>query len=563
TLFIIGGCLIAFIVILFLGIYLTNRQGKAEVVAKVGGQAITKPMVDQELSAFNSLVLVTPVARDIATKYMVDCRIAFLEGEKNNLSVSDEEVTASIKLVLGDVYNDYSEQQQQVTRDHIKCELIKQKVQDKEVTSVNGKYLALNILNSSDAKKTEEAAKKIADDLSSGTTTYLAAKTALEGDPVYGTVALKKYNPVISGNFDKYLFQNNMGIFGDSGLKSDVLGSLSGEKNKEKDANVAAIAAKQTLNKTPASSMDRWVVVQATDYLSSEYLSIEEFQKAKYKEYKATYKSSETNTNVNLAEENYSINTDQSNWFDKNTYYVKLGYLDKSGVAQPIALKPSIKESIYVTDSLEVKKSNNFTPIGNGYYMTQEGVKTPTMIALLNTIDPSVAENYPDDTFVKDGYWKWVRKDGSSEKEVKMGNETYDTANLNELKSNGVTTANEFLWVPKYQIVPMVSLIGPSSDALVRPESVSLIAQVTNTELEAQTKIKFRYRLASDTLWQESPEGEPRFFGDNRVNREYNIKNLESGEKYEWQAKAIDQKGVESDWTLANSFYTLKDKQLE
>ncbi|MDD5693257.1 MAG: SurA N-terminal domain-containing protein [Patescibacteria group bacterium] len=563
TLLVIGGFLLAFIVILAIGIVIALQPGKSKVVAKVGGQKITKTEVDAELSAFKNLALVTNAERDAATKYLVDCQIASLEGEKNNIAVTEEEVNTNIKTVIGKVYNDYSDKQQQVTQDHIKCELTKQKVQEKEVTAVNGDYLALNILESANAKKTEDAAKKIADDLNNGTTTFAVAKAALEADPAYGIAAMSKYNPVISETFDKYYFQNNMGIFSDSGLKKDTINAINsaGSSTTEKTtAKVKAFAAKQTLSKIPASSMNRWVVVQINDFSSNKYYTIPEYQKALYKTYKASYLSSETNKNIDLATLDSSINTDQTNWFDKNTYYIRLTYLDKTGVRQPIILKPAIKESAYVTDSLEVKAGNNFLPLGNGFYVTQDKLKSPTMIALINNIDPSVAENFPDDSFTKDGYWQWLRKDKSTEKEVKTGNEVYDTATLNGLKNNGVTTMNEFLWVPKYQIVPMIAMVGPSNDALVQPEGVGLVAQVTNTELETQTKLKFRYRMINEKIWQES-DWTPRFFGDNRVNREYSVSNLNQGKKYEWQVKAIDQKGVESDWTSSMTFYALSGKQ--
>ena len=566
-----AGISLAVILFLIFGGYFLGKYLKSpKTVAKVGKEKITETDLAMEL-AFNSKAP-TDQEKLVALKQLINCKIAQNEADKLDITVSDAEVGKSITDVIGDKYDKYSDFQKDVIRDDTRCRILEFKVRDHYVAWADGNYLAINVpANDVEADSQAEAlATQLANDISNGKIKFDQAKAQLTANSAFGS----SKNSLISSSFDKNSFLNNYDIFSDQAVKASVfdylktapsgdtaaynfssfIGQVFAEGETTPVYALPAIVQKQTVKTSDGKTASRLLVIDVNNKQQGEFASYDDYTKAKYKEYKVSYKiNSELNskkdkTNVALASAGVSD-------LGLNQFVAGIYYIDQKGNKIPLDLTSGGKSnaSVNINGSQGVMEKAS-----TDKYTYSSDKKGTTQILLPQTVDNKVAQNLPQNMNSASGYWSWDARgtsDGSQGSVINTG--TNKAFSLGTITNTGKAHYNEFVWRSSYLTPTSVTLLSPDNGALLLANNVLVQAEVSSKQVNSY-KIMVRYKPTNNSKWLET-SWHPGIFTISGTPQTFELKDLKKATKYEWQAKSTSVDGAEDDWTSSSTFMTARD----
>ncbi len=566
----IGAIFAVAVLIIVGGFFLGRYLAGPKTLAKVGDQKITEDDLAMEFVFSNKKP--SDQEKLTALKQLVNCKIAQNEAGKLNLKVSDAEVNQSIKNVIGPDFSKYTDLQKNVVRDDTRCRILEYKVRDYYIAWADGNYLAINVPADDVVadSQAEVLADQLATDITNGKIKFDQAKNQVESNPSLNTTV---------SSFDKNAFLNNYDIFSDAAVKTSVFDYLkvapSGDKTTSKSSLLAllvgqasaegetapifalpAIVQRQAVKTGDSKIASRYLVIDVNNKQKGEYSSYDDFLKAKYKEYNVSYK---INSKLNSKKDNNNVALSTGGVKDltQNQFVTGVYYIDQKGNKVPLDLTANGKTNLELSVN---NNQSNFQKTTTDKYTDSSNKTGQTQILLPEKISSTVASNLPQNISNVSGYWRWdVREHvtANDENSTTLGsNKIY---NLGNISDTGKTYYNEFVWVSSYVIPAPANLISPPNGSLLAANRVVVKAEVQTTSLNSY-KIKVRYKPINDSKWLETG-WHPGEFIISGTPQEFDLNNLKTATKYEWQAKSLSVDGAESDWSTSSSFATARGKE--
>lgn len=284
------------------GLWYYYKVVNKDVLAVVGSEKITRQDLNQALfgidfagSATNPGSAGNAEAQKILLAELVERSVVKQEAEKRGVTVSDTDVKAAA-LVSEPDFENRSSEEQAVILEVAKSQLLKEALRTKIQTYVDGgyilvrfdKYLGNNNDTAKYAKEKTEATTYVAtlkSDLSTGKTTFAKAQEAVLAHPTFGTTAFSAagFNALITGNLNKDVYENNLGIITDSSFLSLVSGTQAGKTSEPTLLKVSvssdgkttsqvdglyAIVKVDSIHKGEADNYETWLSEKVAEYSS-------------------------------------------------------------------------------------------------------------------------------------------------------------------------------------------------------------------------------------------------------------------------------------------------------
>lgn len=286
-----------------------------DVLARIGDTKITKKDLNKAIysenfigSADNPTKVSAEREKEIINE-LVETAIVKNQAEKDGISISEEELNEAIQS-RGMNSSNYTQEQQEIAKENIKNELLKEKFEEQMFGWKSGDYVLFrfdkylsNIASKEGQNKdklVEEQksyAKNLADSyynkLKNKEISMNDAAFAVSSDPVIGASALEPYKPNLSGSFGKEDYLQESGYFDTKSypnFKDKVNAIKKGtvaepvllqdlSENKVRDIAYALVVVKEENTGKYQTGFSTWLTQQKDDLKVKTYTTKDPFYK--------------------------------------------------------------------------------------------------------------------------------------------------------------------------------------------------------------------------------------------------------------------------------------------
>ncbi|MCK9641669.1 MAG: hypothetical protein M0R39_17335, partial [Prolixibacteraceae bacterium] len=313
-------------------VYIASIGGdKTPVLARVSNQTITKKQLDSKMSDLDKLGI-TKLSREDVLSSMINCKIAGLEAIKFDFDANGNEINQSTDNALSTYYPDFDQDQKNIIRQDVKCEVLASKLKNVYLAFSGGSYLSINVPISYAAdsgtsaptyqqfldqdKSAQELANKISQDLAAGTINVNDAASLIASNPANVNIDSK-----IKTDFTKNDFLSNNDIFSDGAIKDQVFSKI--QNDIKIDSNVGKtdigsataglvpslgsddetyqtasadirqitpVVTNQIMHDTAGNISKQWLVISPSQYKEGGYQNVDDLQPDLYKTYQVSYR---------------------------------------------------------------------------------------------------------------------------------------------------------------------------------------------------------------------------------------------------------------------------------
>ena len=256
---------------------------------------------------------------------LIERKIAEIEGKKIGITISDDELQSEIEKRIGNYYEDYTDEQKELTEENIVNDLRVNKIKDKTVAWSSGEYILFRygyiednkLISKTDKDYIKDVVSKVYEELKDGSISFDEARDRVLNDSEIGPSAFEDVRLNYYDNFSKEDFTNSRFLFYKEDLKEKV--SL----GKKGEVIEPVLASKKVEN----DEFDfAWVIFKIDDTNGGTYTSYEQWINEKKEEYKV--KTYPTNIALALCE--------PSDWYwsgteEKTGVGASFWYYDRAG----------------------------------------------------------------------------------------------------------------------------------------------------------------------------------------------------------------------------------------